>query len=256
MKANRTLEELIKIYRDTHDENIKEKIIYSHLELVKKIAHSYNHGLANHYDDLVQVGCIGLINALDRFNPSYGTNFRTYAANLIVGEMKHYLRDYMPLIKMPRELLNLSVKMKQTHYDLALKLGKEPSKNELAEELGVTIDKINEALAAEQRVICISLDEEMNKKPELDQNISKIEQIEDKKYKSFQLVQEDRFILKDGIKKLKAQSRQVIEFVFYYDLTQNEISKKLGISQMQVSRRLKTALSELWKSLNTRVTPW
>ena len=250
------IEELIALYSISGDESIKEKIICSHIDLVKKIAHTYNSENSAYYDDLVQVGCIGLIHAFERFDPSAGTSFRTYAANLIAGEMKHYLRDFIPLIKAPREFVELGSKIKQARQELGTKLNRDPENSEIAEYVGVSPEKFDDILIAEQALNFVSLDQDMDKKNDSDQVFSKIDQLEDKKYRSFQLVQEDRILVRAAMKKLKKQSREVIEFIFYYDLTQTETAKTLGISQMQVSRRLKNALDELWKILNKRVTPW
>jgi RNA polymerase sigma factor (sigma-70 family) len=83
-----------------------------------------------------------------------------------------------------------------------------------------------------------------------------INNIEDKKYSSFQLSQEDKILLQSAMNKIKEQSQQILYYAFYEDLTQTEIANKLGISQMQVSRKIKSAISELWDILNTRITPW
>lgn len=210
----------------------------------------------DHYDDLVQVGSVGLINAIDRFNPKQNTNFQTYASHLIAGEMKHYLRDIVPLVRPPRELQELKSKIKKISQELSNKLKRSPTSDEIAENLDISVEKVKQVLELEKVMSYISLDQDVSNIGDNEQDLFLIDQIEDKKYQSFHLIKEEELLVSEALKKIKFQSQQVIEFAFYQDLTQTEIAKKLGISQMQVSRRLKAALHEMWKILNTKVTPW
>lgn len=232
----------------------QNQILRENIDLVYKIARYYSQLVNNHYDDLVQVGSIGLFNAIKRYDPSHNANFRTYASHLITSEIKHYLRDHIALVKAPRELQELMPKIRQCEQRWRQLHGREPTPEEVSEDIGVALDKIKEAYGLEQTLNHLSLDQEISQTT--DSGGSWLEQLEDKRYRSFQLVQEDKILLGDAVSDLKTQSRQIIDFVFYQDLTQTEIAKHLGISQMQVSRRLKKALNELWTTLNTKVTPW
>lgn len=232
----------------------KEEVLRQNMDLVHKIARNYSQIVKSHYDDLVQVGSIGLLNAIDRYDPKHKAQFRTYASHLIASEIKHYLRDQIPIVRPPRELQELLPKMRNTESRLLHTLGREPTDEEVAHSLEITSEKLQEVRHLEKNPIPLSLDQEL--RADGDSRASVLDQLEDKKHRSFQLAQEDRILLQDGLHKIKGQSRQIIEFTFYQDLTQTEIAKQLGISQMQVSRRLRKALSELWDTLNTRVTPW
>lgn len=232
----------------------QDQILRDNIDLVYKIARYYSQLVSNHYDDLVQVGSIGLFNAIKRYDPSHNANFRTYASHLITSEIKHYLRDHISLVKAPRELQELMPKIRQSEQRWRQSKGREPTPEEISTEIGVALEKIKDAYGLEYTLNHLSLDQEISQTTET--GSSWLEQLEDKKYRSFQLVQEDKILVGDAISELKTQSQQIIDFVFYQDLTQTEIAKHLGISQMQVSRRLKRALNELWTTLNTKVTPW
>ncbi|PIQ26031.1 RNA polymerase subunit sigma [bacterium (Candidatus Blackallbacteria) CG17_big_fil_post_rev_8_21_14_2_50_48_46] len=235
-------------------ENTREEILIQNMDLVHRIARNYSQMVQSHYEDLVQVGAIGLLNAIKRYDPERKINFRTYAAHLIASEIKHYLRDQLPVVRPPRELQELLPKVRNAELHLLSTLGREGSQEEISEHLGISQEKLEEVRHLEKNFFPISLDQDYKAFQEGTTSI--LDQLEDRRYKSFQLAQEDRILLQDALKKVRFQSRQILEFAFYQDLTQTEIAKNLGISQMQVSRRLKKALGELWDSLNTRITPW
>lgn len=231
----------------------RDRILKEHQTLIRRIAHQYVHAGCQ-VEDLIQVGSIGLLRALDRYDLGQGVSFRTYASHFIVGEIKHYLRDQNPMIRVPRDLSEFSSKIRTATEALAKSLGREPTDAEIAAKLDVTVQRILDVTQAEQTSLALSLDQELGS----DSGSGKVlgDQVEDKRHISFQLAQEDRILLAEAMADIRVQSRQVIEFAFYQDLTQTEIAKKLGISQMQVSRRLRSAIKELWELLNTRVTPW
>lgn len=233
----------------------KSALLKQHLDLVQRIARNYSHSVKSHYEDLVQVGSIGLLRAIDRFDPNRRTQFRTYAAHLITSEIRHYLRDQVAVVKLPRDLQELLPKVRQVEQSLWSQLDREPEAEEVAEILGISLEKLTEVRQLEFNYAPLSLDQEtLGNVPGSHQTV--LDQLEDSRRRSFHLAQEDRIIVQDSMRKIKDSSRQIIEFAFYKDLTQTEIAKELGISQMQVSRRLKKALGELWETLNTRVTPW
>jgi RNA polymerase sigma-B factor len=232
----------------------RDRILKEHQTLIRRIAHQYVHSGCQ-VEDLIQVGSIGLLRALDRYDPGQGVSFRTYCSHFIVGEIKHYLRDQNPMIRVPRDLSEFSGKMRTATEALAKSLGRDPTDVEVAARLDVPVQRIRDVTQAEQTSLALSLDQELGS-AESGSNKVLGDQVEDKRHVSFQLAQEDRILLTEALGGIRGQSRQVIEFAFYQDLTQTEIAKKLGISQMQVSRRLRSAIKELWELLNTRVTPW
>jgi len=234
--------------------DFREQLIHQHMELVCRIARHYSQNARGHYDDLVQVGSMGLLRAIERFDPQREASFKTYASHLITSEIRHYLRDHLAIVKLPRDLQELVPKLRQAEQALWQEYGHEPSLEDLADYLGVPPKKIADVQQMESNYTPLSLEQEAFNQPGSRTTVG--EQLEDPSRRSFQLAPEDRITLNDSMQSIRSQSRQIIEFAFYEDLTQTEIAKQLGISQMQVSRRLKKALGELWETLNTRVTPW
>lgn len=246
---------LIDSYRTSGETKYKNSIIKSYMYLVEKLAKNYSYNHKEQYDDLVQVGCIGLLSAIDKFDLSQKVNFKTYSYHFISGEMKHYIRDHVSIVKLPRELQELYPKINRVRNALNINTGTDADENKIAELLDIPVEKVKQTLEMESNLYSLSLDQQINNDSS-ENSVSYGDQLEDKDYNSFQLAQEDKIILTEAINNIKDQSKQVIEYAFYQDLSQTEIAKKLGISQMQVSRRIKGAVSELWDILNTRVTPW
>lgn len=243
------INDLIARFRAERDPGLREEIVRRYLKLVRQIARSYEARSADSLDDLIQVGSIGLLNAIDRFDPSVGRNFEAYAGTLVTGEIKHYLRDSIHLVRPPRELVELRSTVRAATSKLSQSVERTPTVDELALETGLPAKKVEEVLALDQAQV-VSLDDERDDDGETPR--ARYHLI-DGKYRSFQLAAEDRIMLMQAMGRLKDVSREVIEFAFYQDLTQTEIAQRLGISQMQVSRRIKAATQELWKLLNSKL---
>lgn len=226
----------------------KGVLVKRYMSLVRPIAQHFAHNRPDLYDDLLQVGAIGLLRAIDRFDPGLGKPFEAYANTLIAGEMRHYLRDHVPLVRPPRELVELRTRVLAAQSALAQDREGPVPAEAIAQALDLPATKVEEVLALEENFAPASLDQEMDHEAG-----SWRYQLIDNRYSSFQLAAEDRIMLDAALGRLRAVSREVIEFAFYDDLTQTEIAKKLGISQMQVSRRLRAATGELWKVLNTKL---
>ncbi|MBM3268243.1 MAG: sigma-70 family RNA polymerase sigma factor [Candidatus Sericytochromatia bacterium] len=244
------MDSLLQEYRSTPSPRARDALVRRHLKLVKQIAAAHASRTERNVDDLVQVGSIGLLNAIERFDTEQGASFEAYAGACIAGEIRHYLRDLGHLVKPPRELQELRPQVLRAISRLAQRSYRSPTPDEIAAETGLPPGKIEEVLALEERGVPLSLDAETNE--DGDKAAWKYQLI-DNRYRSFQLAAEDRIMLGQAMGHMRDVSREVIEFAFFQDLTQTEIAKKLGISQMQVSRRLRTAMGELWKSLNSRL---
>jgi RNA polymerase sigma-B factor len=228
----------------TADQQAKEAQVKRYLHLVRPIAQHFAATRPDQVDDLAQVGAIGLLRAIERFDPSLGKPFEPYANTLIAGEIRHYLRDSVPLVRPPRELVELRGRVIAARNAL----GEGATPEAIAELAEVAQGKVEEVLSLEENYHPASLDQELESEGGTIRY-----QLVDNRYSSFQLATEDAIMLSAALARLRSVSREVIEFAFYDDLTQTEIAKKLGISQMQVSRRLKTAVGELWKALNSKV---
>lgn len=226
----------------------RELLVRRSMHLVRPIAQHFSHNRVDLYDDLLQVGSIGLLRAIERFDPSHGKPFEAYANTLIAGEMRHYLRDHVPLVRPPRELVEMRSRVLQAQSLLAQTTEGPVTPAAIAALSDMPLAKVQEVLALEENFAAASLDQET----ETDGGAVRY-QLVDSRYVSFELAAEDRMMLDAALGRLRTVSREVIEFTFYDDLTQTEIAKKLGISQMQVSRRLRAATGELWKVLTTKL---
>jgi RNA polymerase sigma-B factor len=232
-------------YSQTRDPALRDKIIQSSLSLVKRIAYGLARRSTDPVEDLIQVGSIGLIKAVDQFKPDAGAKFQTYATHLITGEIRHYLRDKTAMIRAPRELQELSFRINRLVQNLTARLGREPSDVEIAQELQIPVARVNEAYEVDRRRTLISLDQALSNDAGSEQSL--IDTLVDGRYQSNQIAKEDRFMLAEAIKHLRDGLREVVQLTFYEDLSQTEVARRLGISQMQVSRRLRAATAELYK---------
>jgi RNA polymerase sigma-B factor len=149
--------ELFRLYKEEGDEEARQQLVVNHLNLVRFLAGKFaNRG--EPMDDLIQVGTIGLIKAIDRFDPSRGLEFTTFATPTIMGEIKRHFRDKGWSVRVPRRLQELSAKVKQTTDALTRDLQRPPSVNEVAESLGVTVDEVLEAMETSSAYTSLSLE--------------------------------------------------------------------------------------------------
>ena len=200
-------------------------------------------------EDITQVGSLGLIKAVDLYNPEISKNFKSYATYLITGEIRHYLRDRITIIRAPREIKELSFRIHKLTTELTEKLGRTPTDKDIAEALQMPEEKIEECNNLDRRTTTISIDQILG----TDENsVSLVEKIEDESQKNVFDSYENRMILDDAINRLEPVEQKLIILNYYEGLNQREISEKLNISQMQVSRKLKKALSKLFEIVSKK----
>lgn len=236
--------ELLKSYQENPSQVTRNRIVELNLGLVRKEAHHWVHQCGENYEDLIQVGCIGLIRAIERFQLSKGNAFSSFAIPYIRGEIQHYLRDRSNTVKIPRRWLELRQQAVKVTSQLREKLNRQPTDTEIAEALNVSMKEWeNVKLAAKNREV-LSLDLPLGS-GEGDETTSLGELVPDAQYRSFQLAQEDQIRLQQGLVGLEDKTRQVLEFVFLHDLTQKEAAEMLGVSVVTVSRRMKKGLKLL-----------
>lgn len=244
---NKDIHKLLVQYHKAKDKVIRDKIVQITIALVKRIAYGLARRSTDPVEDLIQVGSIGLVKAIEQFDPTAGAKFHTYATHLITGEIRHYLRDKTSMIRAPRELQELSFRISRLVQDLINELGREPTDAEVAEVLQIPEDKISEAFEVDRRRTLISLDQMLTFDGTSEQLL--IDTLEDSNNQLKFISEEDNIMLCSAIRQLKENLRQVVEMTYYQDLSQTEVARRLGISQMQVSRRLRTATAELQRIL-------
>jgi len=225
-------------YRRTHDKRLHQELVCAYLPLAHKIARRYLR-VGVGLEDLVQIGTIGLINAVSTFDPGRGVKFETYAFHHIAGEIRHYLRDNLEPLRVPRWVRKLHGDLTATVARLQQELGRTPTLPEIAGRMNMTEEGILEILQAHNQTRVRSISD-MSEDPEIRQ-----EAIAHQRYVSLQLPIEDRIVLLQAMECLATLQRQVVYYLFYQDLTQREVAKRLGVSQRHVSRLLAAALRRL-----------
>lgn len=248
-KEKDSLDKLLFAYKSCTDEKKKRmihlNIVEDGMQLVKKIAYpiSQQSGFPN--EDLVQVGSIGLIKAIEFYSTDKNTKFKTYASYFIRGEMKHYLRDKASIIKAPRELQELVFKITTAVKTLREKGVEDPTEEQIAEIVGITATKVHEVMEIELCKTTLSLDQTTSNID--DDELTLLDKIPAGDYQEFLNSYDDKIMLSQAIQRLPQDLRQIIELCYYHNLNQREISDTLKVSQMQISRKLKKALSKLYE---------
>ena len=227
--------------KDSEYESLRNDLVVAHLNLVRFLALKFaNRG--EPLDDLVQVGTVGLLKAIDRFELDRGVEFTTYATPTIVGEIKRYFRDKGWAVKVPRRLQELNLSVNRANEKMAVELGRSPTVAELAERLNATEEEILEAQELGQAYNLLSLDSEVSGEGEKkSQTLADTVGITDSGLEML----EDRANLERAFHVLTGRERVIIYLRFYESVSQTEIAKRLNVSQMHVSRLQAKALEKL-----------
>ena len=243
------LDDMLLAYKSCSDAKKKRmihiEIVQKGMGLVKRIAGSIASQSGISVEDLVQVGSIGLIKAVEFFNPEKNTRFRTYATYFIKGEIKHYLRDKASIIKAPRELHELVFKIGNTVKRLKESGIDEPTEEQISKLSSIPEKKVHEVMEIELYKTTLSLDQAISSVD--DEDLTLIDRIPSGDYQEFMNSYENKIMLEQAIERLPAELKEILELSYYHDLNQREISEKINISQMQVSRRLKKALNKMYE---------
>lgn len=221
------------------DLKAREEFIQGNLRLVLSIIQRFNRR-GEHVDDLFQVGCIGLIKAIDNFDLSQNVRFSTYAVPMIIGEIRRYLRDNNS-IRVSRSLRDIAYKALHAREQLINRNSKEPTIYEIAEELGLPKEDVVFALEAIQEPV--SLFEPIFH--DSGDAIFVMDQVKDEKAKDEIWLRE--IALREAMGKLNSREKQILNLRFYEGKTQMEVAEEIGISQAQVSRLEKNALRQMRK---------
>lgn len=239
-----TNEEMIELFKKYHDGDklAKETLINGNLKLVLSILRKYNNRTDN-MDDLFQVGCIGLIKAIDNFDLKHEVKFSTYAVPMILGEVKRYLRDNNS-VRIARSIKDIAYKALKVKEELTNKLNKEPSIDMIANELNLTPFEVGQALESMKETI--SMFEPIYN--DGGDTIYLADQLEDKKETNYSL--EIRIALREAINKLKDKEKYILIERYLIGKTQMELAQEIGISQAQISRLEKSGLENVKKLIN------
>ncbi len=232
-------EEMINLFKSYQSGNslAKDELINGNLKLVLSILKKYNNRTDN-LDDLFQVGCIGLIKAIDNFNLSHEVKFSTYAVPMILGEVKRYLRDNNS-VRVARSIKDIAYKALKVKEDLTNKLNKEPTIGMIANELGLTELEVSNALDSMKDTV--SMFEPIYN--DGGDTIYLADQLEDKKNNMYDI--DTKISLREAINKLKEKEKYIIMERYMVGKTQMELASEIGISQAQISRIEKSGLDNI-----------
>jgi len=234
-------------YRETTDpaerERIREQLVNAYHDFVYFLARKFqNRG--EPLDDIVQVGYLGLIKAIERFDPDLGYEFTTFATLTVAGEIKRHFRDKGTAIRFPRRLQELHQSVVRVNEQMKNELGREPTVAELADRLGVTPDDVTEAMEIGPAYVPLSLDQPVASSDGQDSRAVS-EQIGSPDPELDRV--EMRDVLDRAMEHLTPRERSLMAMRFYEQMSQSEIARRLGISQMHVSRLQRAALEQLRK---------
>jgi len=236
----RTDRELVVAHREKGDDSAREALILRYSGLARAIARRFaRRGMA--HDDVLQSGYLGLIQAVDRYDPARGVPLQAYAARTIEGEIMHLFRDRGWAVRVPRPLQELSRSLAVVSEQLGHKLGRKPTVEELAEATGRTYDEIQEALAVQRAYIAEPLSEQGGDDRDDDARPVAALMVEESGFESVR----DRDQVARAMRHLPAREREIVRLRFLHDLTQAEIATQIGVSQMHVSRLLRSALDAM-----------
>ena len=235
--------QLLREYQQLPSAQIRNQLVQLNFGLVRKEAHHWINQCTESYEDLLQVGCLGLIRAVERFDMSKGHAFSSFAIPYIRGEIQHYLRDKGVSVRIPRRWTALQRQAVWIIRDLQMQLNRQPTDIEVATALEISLAEWQEIKLACQNRAPLSLDAPIRDEEEGSAFLGDL--VPDHQYRSFQLAQEDRIRLQQALFQLENRTREVLEFVFLQDLTQKEAAERLGISAVTVSRRVKKGLDLL-----------
>ena len=226
-------------YHRHNDPAAREALVQRFLPLARQLARRYQHG-GEPLDDLVQVASLGLLKAIDRFEPSRETAFSSFAVPTILGELKRHFRDRGWSVRVPRDLQELAVKVDRVGDELGREIGRAPTVYELGNRLGVTAEQVLEAREAAGAYRAVSLDRPRGDDDD-DETVAQTFGAEDP---GFGLA-EDAATVERLMTVLSERERQVLRLRFAEDLTQSEIGARVGVSQMHVSRIIRQAVARL-----------
>jgi RNA polymerase sigma-B factor len=235
---NRNVEALLVAYHREGDQGAREQALVELMPLVRALASRYA-GRGEPLEDLVQVGSLGLIKAVDRFDVDRGVDFSSYAIPTIVGEIRRHFRDKAWAMHVPRRLKELSLRLSRTLDDLTTELGRSPTIAELAEATGVEEEDVVDALDSSNAYTTRSLHAPFEEGG--DDSLSDKLGTEETGYAEV----EDGALVAAGLDALDERERQIVELRFFEEMTQSQIAAEIGISQMHVSRLLRRALATM-----------
>lgn len=240
------MQELLIRNHRSRDPRAREALIERFQPLARRLARRYHHSQGEGLEDLTQVATIGVIKAVDRFDPSRGVAFSSFAIPTVIGELRHHFRDATWPVHLPRKLKDQALVVERTVDRLAARDGRSPSVAEVAEAADLEVEEVNEALAALRDAKPKSLDASPPSEQEEEMTLAEVHGAEDHRYEAL----EYGVAVQEVLATLSERNRRVFRLRFQEDLTQSEIAARVGVSQMQVSRILRSVLDRMREAMS------
>ena len=223
------------------DPRARECLAERYLPLARTLAARYRGRAGEPFDDLLQVASLGLLKAIDRFDPDRGTAFSSFAVPTILGELKRYFRDTGWSAHVPRGAQELALKVQEAEQAISPRLGRSPTAGELAQYMEVSVEQVLDGLEAAAAHHATSLEEPHDELDGESQSLADAFGEDDPRFEQI----DASLTIASAARELSEREQRVLELRFYGELTQSEIAKRIGVSQMQVSRILRGALAHL-----------
>jgi RNA polymerase sigma-B factor len=231
---------LLERYHRHGDAAAREALVQRFLPLARQLARRYQRG-SEPLDDLIQVASLGLLKAIDRFEPERPTAFSSFAVPTILGELKRHFRDKGWSVRVPRDLQEMAVRVDHVGEELALALGRAPTPAEIAEQTGTSLEQVLEAREASAAYRAVSLDRPRTEDEEDGDSYADAVGAEDPGFR----LAEHSATVERLMRVLSEREREVLRLRFEEDLTQSEIGQRVGVSQMHVSRLIRQSIARL-----------
>nr|WP_106781572.1 RNA polymerase sigma factor SigB [Lysinibacillus timonensis] len=243
--SKQEIEALFLKFQETKSEDAQTKLVLYYENIVESIARKYSHG-KYYYDDIYQVGMLGLLGAIRRYDPSISNNFEVFAIPTIVGEIKRFLRDKTWDVHVPRRIKELAPKIKSAVDHLTNSLQRSPSIPDIASYLGVQEEDVLEAMEMSRSYQALSMDKSIES--DNDGNTVTLLDLVGREESGYEQIN-SRMVVLDVMDMLTPREKEVIQLTYLQQMSQKQVGEILGISQMHVSRIQRQAISKLKKAV-------
>lgn len=239
------VQEWIRRYQETGDEAAQTELVLNYNRLVHSLARKYSYGKQYH-EDLAQVGMLGLLGAIRRFDPDKGRSFEAFAVPTIIGEIKRFLRDKTWDVHVPRRIKEIGPKIKKAAEELTIELQRSPSIEEIADHIGFSEEEVLESMEMGQSYHSLSMDYRLDADSE-GGTVTLMDLVGDQEdgYETM----DQRMLVASALEVLSDRERQILQYTYVDQLSQKEAGELLGISQMHVSRLQRRALKKLREAI-------
>lgn len=239
--------ELLVSYRQQPSVRLRNRLVRLNMGLVRKVAHRLAHQCAEPYEDLEQCGYLGLITAIERFDPAQGYAFSSFAVPYIRGEILHFLRDRANTVRIPRRWQQLNREGTKVRQALVMELGRQPNDQEIADKLDLSMNEWRSVKLAASNRVPLSLNARVSSShhQQSDSAMTLGDTLMDARCQILKLNEEDRLELQHALSQLEDKTREMIESVFLHHLSRQEVAQRIGVSPVTVTRRIKKGIEEL-----------